>query len=115
MKISQIVTYSVGALAAALMLQPVGAKAADAEQNWTKNCAACHGKDGRGETKAGKKAGTKDMTDAKYQEQITDEKAINSIKNGIKEDGKEKMKPFAAKLTDDEIKELVAKVRSFKK
>jgi len=41
--------------------------AADVQENWTKNCAACHGKDGKGETKAGKKADVKDLTDANYQ------------------------------------------------
>jgi cytochrome c553 len=101
--------------AAILVTAPGGVRAADVAENWSKNCASCHGKDGKGETKAGKKAGVKDMTDAKYQAELSDEKAMAVIKEGLKEDGKEKMKPFAAKLSDDDIKALVAKVRSFKK
>ena len=88
---------------------------ADVAENWAKNCAACHGKDGKGETKAGRKAGVKDQTDAKYQATLTDEKMFEAVKNGLKEDGKEKMKPFGDKLSDDEIKALVAHVRSFKR
>jgi len=88
---------------------------ADVKENWDKNCASCHGKDGKGETKAGKKAGVKDQTDPKYQASLTDEKMFQAVKEGLKEDGKEKMKPSRDKLTDDEIKALIAHVRSFKK
>lgn len=115
MKIEKFTKYSLGVLAASLMVIPVTGKTADVEQLWTKNCMSCHGKDGKGETKAGRKAGVKDMTDAKYQSEITDEKAIDAIKHGIKKDGKDHMKPFGDKLNDEEIKALVAKIRSFKK
>ena len=89
-------------------------KAADAAENWSANCASCHGKDGSGATLMGKKAGAKDYRDAKVQESFTDEKAIQAIKEGITADGKTKMKAFAGKLTDDEIKDLVAFIRKFK-
>jgi cytochrome c553 len=89
--------------------------AADAKENWDKNCASCHGKDGKGQTTMGKKAGCKDYTDAKVQEALKDDKAFKSVKEGLKEGDKELMKPFAAKLTDDEIKALVAHMRTFKK
>jgi cytochrome c6 len=89
--------------------------AADVSANWAKHCASCHGKDGKGQTKAGRLAGVKDQTDPKYQASLTDEKMIQSVKNGLKENGKEKMKPFGDKLSDDEIKALVGHVRSFKK
>jgi mono/diheme cytochrome c family protein len=89
--------------------------AADVTPLWNQHCASCHGKDGKGQTKAGKKAGVKDQTDAAYQAGLTDEKMFKAIKDGLKEDAKEKMKPFGDKLKDDEIKALVAYVRSFKK
>ena len=101
---------------ATLLACAAGSRAADVTENWTKHCASCHGKDGKGETKAGKKAGVKDQTDSKYQAELTDEKMFKQIKEGMKDkDGKDKMKPFGDKRTDDEILALVAHVRSFKK
>jgi cytochrome c553 len=88
--------------------------AADVKANWTKHCASCHGKDGKGQTKAGKMAGVKDQTDAQYQASLKDDTMFKSIKEGLKDGEKIKMKP-AEGLSDDEIKALVAYVRTFKK
>ena len=61
-------------------------------------------------------ANVKDFTDPKYQESFTDEQAYRQIKEGMKDKaGKEKMKPFGDKLTDEEIKAIVAFVRGLKK
>ena len=90
-------------------------RAADVQANWTKHCASCHGKDGKGETKAGRMAGVKNQTDAQYQAGLTDDKMFAAIKEGLKDGTKEKMKPFKDKLSDDEIKALIAYVRSLKK
>jgi mono/diheme cytochrome c family protein len=90
--------------------------AADVKENWEKNCASCHGKDGKGETKAGKKADVKDLTDAKYQASFTDEQMLQQITEGMKDkNGKERMKPFRDKLSGEEIKALVSFVRAYKK
>ena len=82
---------------------------------WDKHCVACHEKDGSGNTKMGKKVEAKDYRDPKVQESMKEPEAIKSIKNGLKEKGIERMKPFADKLTDDEIKALIAHMRTFKK
>jgi cytochrome c553 len=87
--------------------------AEDAGANWDKSCKKCHGADGKGATPMGKKMSIKDFTDAKYQASFTDEQATKSIKEGIKDGDKVKMKA-AEGLSDDDIKALVAKVRSFK-
>ncbi len=55
------------------------------------------------------------MTDSTYQAGLNDDKMFKSIKEGMKEIGVDIMKPFAAKLTDDEIKALIAHVRTLKK
>ena len=89
--------------------------AADAKANWDTNCAQCHGKSGAANTKMGKQLNAKDLTDPKVQAAFSDAKATESIKNGVKENGKMTMKAFAGKLTDDEIKALVAYVRTLKK
>lgn len=101
---------------AALVLGSLRCDAADVAENWAKHCVSCHGKDGKAQTKAGKMAETKDLTDSAYQASFTDESAFKQIKEGLKDKaGKERMKPFGAKLNDDEIKALVAHVRTYKK
>ena len=93
----------------------LSAGAADAKANYEKSCAKCHGADGKGETKMGKKNGAKDYTDAKVQDALKDDAAIKAIKEGYKDkDGKEVMKP-AEDMSDDDIKGLVAYMRKFKK
>ena len=62
----------------------------------------------------GKKVGVKDISTAEAQGKLTDDKAFKSIKEGIKDGDTVKMKP-AEGLTDDEIKALVAHVRTLKK
>jgi len=98
-----------------LLAAPAMLCAADAKANWAANCAQCHGKDGKADTKMGQQLNAKDLTDAKVQAAFSDAKATESIKNGVKENGKTTMKAFAGKLTDDEIKALVAYVRTLKK
>jgi mono/diheme cytochrome c family protein len=98
-----------------LMATPLSASAADAKTNWANNCAQCHGPDGKANTKMGKVLNAKDLTDPKVQAEFTDAKATQSIKEGVKTNGKTTMKAFGGKLTDDEIKALVAYVRTLKK
>lgn len=102
-------------LAALLAVPALSVRAADAKETYEKDCAKCHGADGKGETKMGKKYGAKDYTDAKVQAELKDEAAFKAIKEGYKDkEGKQVMKP-AEGLSDDEIKGLVKYMRSFKK
>src|SRR6516164_6171267 len=78
--------------------------AADAAATWNQQCASCHGKDGSGNTMMGKKLAVKDYT---KQQGFSDAEAANVIKNG-----KGKMKGFKDKLSDADVKALVAYVRS---
>ena len=100
---------------ALLVILPLSLRAADASANWNSNCMQCHGKTGKADTKMGIKVGAKDLTDPKVQASFTDEKAAKSIKEGMKEGGKTVMKAFGDKLSDAEIKALVAYVRTLKK
>jgi cytochrome c553 len=97
-----------------LMAGAVSLRAADAKENWTKNCAKCHGEDGKGKTKMGEKVGCKDYTDAKVQAEMKDDTMAKAIKEGVKDGDKTKMKAFND-LSDDDVKALVAYVRAFKK
>lgn len=87
------------------------ANAADAATNYAKNCALCHGKDGAGKTMQGKKNKVEDFSLSKSDEQ----KMTTTIKEGVREGSKERMEAFGDKFTAEEIKDLVAYVRTFKK
>ena len=80
---------------------------ADAGALWAQNCASCHGKDGSGSTAMGKKLAVKDYT---KEQGFSDAEATNAIKNG-----KGKMKAYKGKLSDADVKALVAYVRTLKK
>jgi cytochrome c553 len=99
---------------AACAAMVMSASAADVKENWAKSCAKCHGADGKGDTKMGKKLEIKDFTDAKYQDSLKDADMIKAIKEGVKDGEKIRMKA-AEGLSDEEIKALVAYVRAFKK
>jgi len=93
----------------------LSARADDAKAIYEKDCAKCHGPDGKGETKMGKKLGVKDYSDAKVQAELKDDAAVKAIKEGLKDkEWKVLMKP-AEGVSDEEIKGLVAHMRSFKK
>jgi cytochrome c6 len=98
-----------------LVAAPLAVRAADAKTNWANNCVQCHGAAGKGDTKMGKMLNAADLTDAKKQASFTDAQAAAAIKDGIKQNGKTAMKAFGGKLSDDEIKALVAYVRTLKK
>lgn len=105
------------ALAAVLAFAgAVSLRAADVKETYDKDCAKCHGADGKGKTKMGEKLAVKDWTDAKVQEAMKDEEMAKAIKEGVKEKGsdKTKMKAFSD-LSDDDIKALVKMVRAYKK
>ncbi len=106
-----IVSLVVSLLAASA----ISVRAADAKALWDANCAQCHGPDGKANTKMGKTLSAKDLTDPKVQAEFTDAKATQSIKEGVKQNGKTTMKAFSGKLSDDDVKALVAYVRTLKK
>jgi cytochrome c6 len=106
-----IVSLVVSLLAASA----ISVRAADAKALWAANCAQCHGATGHADTKMGKTLNAKDLSDPKSQASFTDAQAATAIKEGIKQNGKTTMKAFGGKLSDDDIKALVAYVRTLKK
>ncbi len=91
------------------------ALAAPVAENWENHCAKCHGADGKGQTKAGKKLNVKDYTDAKVQAEMKDDDMIKATADGVFDKaGKERMKAYKEELSAAEIKELVAYIRKFK-
>jgi len=73
-------------------------------------CASCHGKDGRAKSLHAKHVHARDLTDAAWQGNVSDERLFNSISNG-----KGKMPDFKKKLSEDQIDALVRYVRQLKR
>jgi cytochrome c553 len=82
----------------------------DVSSLYDKKCAECHGKDGRSKSFRGRHTHARDLTDAQWQEEVSDERIYNSISNG-----KGKMPAFGKKLSDAEINSLIKYVRDLKK
>ena len=102
-------------VAGALLAAAAIAFAAPAAENWENHCAKCHGADGKGQTKAGKKLNVVDYTDPKVQAKMKDEEMIKVTAEGAKDKaGKERMKGYKDELSPKEIEELVAYIRKFK-
>ena len=100
---------------ALLVSVPVSAQEKTGEELFLKNCKACHGADGKGQTPMGKRLKIKDYTKAEVQAEFTDEFIAKVIKEGIvNEKGKKVMLPFEKKMTPEEITAVVAYVRSLK-
>ncbi len=83
-----------------------------APQLYRRHCVSCHGPDGRSKTSKGKFSHARDLTDAQWQEDVTDERIFNSIMNGRNVRGN--MPAFSKKLKETEVESLVNFVRKFK-
>ena len=100
---------------AAMAVATLSAHAGDAKSIYADNCTKCHGADGKGDTKMGQRLGVKDYSTAAVQDPLKDDVAFKSIKEGLKDkDGKTLMKA-ADGIADEDIKALVAYMRTFKK
>ena len=97
---------AVVAVVLAMLALPLASMAADQAADLFKSkCAMCHGPDGKG-----KMAGTKDLGSAEVQK-ASDADLTATITKGKPP----KMPAYDGKLTADQIKSLVAYVRSLKK
>jgi len=97
------------AITTILLLTAFTAVAEDDGAIYKAKCASCHGADGTGQTAAGKSMKLRDLGSADVQKQS------DADLYKITADGKGKMPPYKAKLSDAEIKALVAHMRTFAK
>jgi len=84
---------------------------ADARATFDAQCAKCHGRDGRAHTTRGRLSHARDMTNAAWQNEVSDERLFNSINKGR---GKN-MPAYGKKLSEDQMDALVRYVRQLKK
>src|SRR6185369_17294734 len=83
--------------------------ARSASHLYSRYCVSCHGRDGKSQTSKGKFSHARDLTEAKWQDDVTDERIYNSIMNGRNVRGQ--MPAFGKKLNDKEAESLVGFVR----
>ena len=98
--------------AAAFLAMGLNASAADGAAIYTKECAKCHGADGKGDTKMGKKLKIKDLTVELAK--LSDAQIAASITDGVKEGDKMRMKPVKNVAAAD-VDAVVKYVKSLKK
>jgi len=108
-------TLITGAIATVVILAANTAAAESGKALYEKHCVKCHGTDGKGETKMGKKWQAKDYSNPKTWEGLTDAAAIKSIKEGLKDkEGKVIMKPTEG-VADAEAKAIVEYMKTLKR
>jgi len=93
----------------AFVFSPTAAQADDAAATFKAKCSPCHGVDGSGNTPAGKAVKAQDLRVA----EIQSKKDADLAK--IITDGKGKMPSFKSSLSEDQIKALIAHIRTLKK
>ena len=87
-------------------------KSRPAAQLYRRYCVSCHGNDGRAKTSKGKFSHARDLSDAQWHTEVSDERIFNSIMNGRNLRGN--MPAFANKLNEKEANSLVEFVRGLK-
>jgi cytochrome c6 len=91
------------------VLSPASTFASSGADTFKARCAPCHGATGRGDTKMGQHLRLRDLSSPDVHKQTDDELEALIAK------GKGKMPPYGAKLTREQIKDLVKFIRSLKK
>jgi mono/diheme cytochrome c family protein len=89
-----------------------GTNVRTAPQLYRRHCVSCHGSDGKAKTSKGKFSHARDLTDAQWQADVSDERIFNSIMNGRNVRGN--MPAFADKIKETEVNSLVSFVRTLK-
>jgi mono/diheme cytochrome c family protein len=84
------------------------------DELYNRNCARCHGADGRGDTPSGKLFHAPDFTDREWWKRNPSLSSRRTLRSIVTR-GKAGMPAFGKKLTKSEINLLVNRVRSFRK
>jgi mono/diheme cytochrome c family protein len=108
-----VLAVAVMVVLAGLVRESRGDNPRPASQTYRRYCVSCHGADGKAKTSKGKYSHARDLTDAEWQNDVSDERIFNSIMNG-RNQGHGNMPSFANKLNDKEADSLVSYVRGLK-
>lgn len=74
---------------------------------WTSYCTPCHGSDGRSDTEEGRKRKARNLADARWLATVSDSRLESSIRRG-----RDQMAAFGRKLSPEQVRALVAEIRS---
>ena len=107
MRKNKMWTFALAAVLAGMVAFSAPAHAQNAETIYKGKCAGCHGADGTGSA-IGKRLGARDFHSADVQKQSDAELS------SVIEKGKNKMPGYEKSLKPDQIKELVAYIRTMK-
>ena len=80
-------------------------------------CASCHGADGKATTPQAQKQKVRDMTKPEWQKEFSDDQLLKATVDGFKrerEGVKQDMPAYKGKLNDQQLKDVVAYMRSLK-
>ena len=75
--------------------------------SWAAYCSVCHGTDGRADTEEGRKRKARNLADPRWLATVSDARLESSIRRG-----RDQMPAFGRKLSEEQIKALVAEIRS---
>lgn len=102
---------AIGAIVGAVRV----AGAVDVAAVWTKHCGACHGPDGKGDTKAGKVLKVRDLSDPELRSTLTREHIREVTESGVVDEttGKTRMKGYKDTLSAEELDALTNHVLGF--
>jgi mono/diheme cytochrome c family protein len=112
MKGTYLIVFLMAAICSVFVTRVSGGAVTDrsAAELYSKNCATCHGRDGRAKTFKAKLNHARNISDPEWHARVSDERIFNSIMNG-----KGKMPAFGKKISEQEIDALVTYVRGLKK
>jgi cytochrome c oxidase cbb3-type subunit 3 len=74
---------------------------------WETYCSVCHGSDGKSNTEEGRKRRARNLTEARWLASVSDARLEGSIRRG-----RDRMPAFGRKLSDEQVKALVAEIRA---
>jgi len=111
---SLVLITAVGISIVSLQAKTVGTqKGRSTAQLYSRYCSSCHGRDGRSQTSKGKFSHARDLTDANWQDDVSDERLYNSIMHGRNVRGN--MPGFSNKIKEKEANGLVEMVRGLRR
>lgn len=97
---------AIGMLCAAMFVNGTAVAQDAGEKIYKAKCASCHGADGKGDTPAGKATKARDFCSEEVKKETDEEWTAILLK------GKNKMPAYDKKLSESEVKEVVAYIRS---